>query len=84
MVNKSSDRLYTQLQTDHGKITDKELFSLISLSASLMSIRSFLPKLRELVNEQAFTDQQEEIHFFKYTKPRFYSELIYHVALYIT
>lgn len=47
----------------------------------LQLIRESIASLKELVLGHTFAGEDEEIRFFKYIKPRFTSELIYHARL---
>jgi RteC protein len=49
---------------------------------SIESIQKSLSRLKELVYSYTFGNQDEEIYFFKCTKPSFFSKLIYHVKVY--
>lgn len=49
---------------------------------SIEIIQKTLDKLKQFIISHKFKSQQEEINFFKETKPRFFSKLIYHVTVY--
>ncbi len=49
---------------------------------SIEIIQKTLDKLKQFIVSHKFKSQQEEINFFKETKPRFFSKLIYHVTVY--
>jgi hypothetical protein len=49
---------------------------------AIEAIQKSLSRLKELVYSHTFSDQEEEIYFFKNTKPNFFSKLIYNVKVY--
>jgi RteC protein len=49
---------------------------------SIEVIQQTLDKLKQVIINHKFKSQLEEIQFFKETKPRFFSKLIYHVKVY--
>lgn len=55
--------------------------SIENLSASLTLIRETLQSLREYLCVNPFSSKEQEIAFFKHTKPRFYSWQIYCIEL---
>src|SRR5450631_4023954 len=45
-------------------------------------ITSALNQLKTLIKEQGFTDEQEEIYFYKHYKPKFHALYIYHATVF--
>ncbi len=52
------------------------------MTAALRLIREVLTQLYKLLVDHPVKEKKEEIHFFKFTKPRFYCHYIFEVALY--
>ncbi|TXK36450.1 tetracycline regulation of excision, RteC [Pontibacter qinzhouensis] len=81
-MKQQAEKLYDQLE---GKLRDSELEQTASPArrreTNLQLINETIRALKDLVIHHHFTDEQEEIHFFKHVKPRFTSLLIYHARL---
>lgn len=45
--------------------------------------KAAMEKLREHIRQFTFESVEEEIHFFKEIKPRFYSKLIYYLKVFL-
>ncbi|WPU97833.1 RteC domain-containing protein [Mucilaginibacter sp. cycad4] len=82
MLRKFSDKLLTQLSDDISKIIANETEPFKILSAVLGAVRSALKKLKDYIEEHPFKDKTEEIEFFKYIKPEFYSLRIFYLEKY--
>ncbi|MGF7028569.1 RteC domain-containing protein [Sphingobacterium sp. HSC-15S19] len=66
-----------QLTEINGAMND----SIENLNASLTIIKQTLISLKERNRMQPFIDDDQEIRFFKYTKPRFYAWQVYYLEL---
>ncbi|MGY4383926.1 hypothetical protein ACVWYN_000952 [Pedobacter sp. UYP24] len=77
-----SERLYRELNDELDLVLADEVDGAKRLTATLLIIRNKIKKLKEFVEKQSFNNAQEEIYFFKYIKPRFYSLLIYQLELF--
>lgn len=66
-----------ELETINGSMKE----SVHNLDESLSCITTTIDQLKHLVRRHPFADEQEEIFFFKYTKPRFCSWSVYVVEL---
>lgn len=69
--------LIEELENINGSIKESEE----NLSASLLLIRESLQSLKEYIRINRFSNDEQEITFFKYTKPRFYCWQIYYIEL---
>jgi hypothetical protein len=80
MISSFALSQYDQLDAELKTIIQEEENVIIQ---SDKCIDKILPYISVLKNALAagFTDQAEEIEFFKYIKPRFFSRLIYHVNI---
>jgi len=81
MITQDIEILYSgmteQLESINGTLKD----SLANLTDSLSCISAAIQHLRQYLRAHPFADDRDEIHFFKYTKPRFYCWHIYVVEL---
>ncbi len=81
MITQDIEILYSgmteQLESINGTLKD----SLSNLTDSLSCIAATIQHLRQYLRAHPFADDRDEIHFFKYTKPRFYCWHIYVVEL---
>lgn len=81
MLTKYTEELYSgmreQLETLNGSINE----SVKELTTSLSCIASTMERLKQLIRANPFEGPEDEILFFKYTKPRFYRWHIYVVEL---
>ena len=73
--------LYAGMQTQLEHINGSLKVSVQNLTSSLVCIASTLELLKAFIREHPFENPEAEIHFFKYTKPRFYCWYIYVVEL---
>ena len=80
-VKKFSSNLYEELQNDLVKYTS-DLDNINSLKISISLVRNALHLLRNFVASYNFNDNNEEIEFFRYSKPVFYSQYIYFIDVY--
>lgn len=82
MENHFSDKLYLQLTEDLQAINRDETDLFKHVTAAISKVRSAIKALQDFIEKHPFNSIPEEIYFFKHTKPKFYSWLIYHVDLY--
>lgn len=82
MLEKMSEKLYLQLESEIRQIITKETEPFKILSAVLKCVREALRKLRVYITENPFKDEKEEIDFFKNIKPKFYCLRIYYLEWY--
>ena len=77
-----SEKLYQELKNELEITLADEINGAKRLTATLSIIRNKIKELKEFVEKQSFNSDQEEIYFFKYIKPSFYSLLIYQLELF--
>lgn len=77
MMVKIYENLDQELEIELTKIEMQKTAPRKRLSASLKVIKMGLKELKNNALEKGFSNDEEEIHFFKYVKPFFYSKWIY-------
>lgn len=82
MNQELSTRLLKQLEQDLEQQSFQIKDPLEKLIASLNAIRQALDKLKSFLKDKPFKTDEEQIKFFKYTKPAFYQWQIYYTELY--
>ncbi len=82
MIEQTSAKLLHELELGLERLKAQEQDPLDKLSQSLKQVRDALIKLRKLVELHPFKQKENEIHFFKYTKPAFYCHQIYCTEMY--
>lgn len=82
MENRFTDKLYLKLMEDLQAISNTETDLFKNVTAAVSKVRSAIKTLQGFIETKPFIRIEDEIHFFKHTKPQFYSWLIYHVDLY--
>jgi len=82
MNQELSTRLLKQLEQDLEQQSFQIKDPLEKLIASLNAIRQALDKLKSFLKDKPFKTDEEQIKFFKYTKPAFYQWQIYYAELY--
>jgi len=60
--------------------TEKDILARSAKSVAL--ITGVLSHLRNLIKQHGFQDTEEEIHFYKYVKPKFHALYIYHATVF--
>jgi len=81
MLAKDTEKPYSGMLEQLGYINGSIRESVQNLNESLACIHSTVSELREYIRRHPFEDEQDEIDFFKYTKPQFCSWNIYVVEL---
>ncbi len=76
------ESLYQKMVQDLSEINGGDIAKVENLSSSLARIRTDLLKLRNYLLETASLTNEEEIKFFKETKPRFFQWQIYYLEVY--
>jgi hypothetical protein len=77
-ISKLNKNLNNQLQT-----IDLEESDLIKKAQkSILCLKNALTQLKAFCVQHTFSDEHEEIHFFKKTKPELFSKLIYYVKIF--
>lgn len=69
--------LYGRMTEELGIIRREEGETVKMAAASVEAVKRHVAPLREFILDIGFADEQEEVRFFKETKPRFYRHLIY-------
>lgn len=77
-IEKAYAEMLGRLESVNGSIRE----SVGQLDESLSCVAATVHELKRQVKENPFRAEQDEIRFFKYTKPRFYCWYIYLVHLY--
>ena len=82
MENEFTEKLYLQLMEDLQAINKNEIDLCKQVTAAVSKVRYAINTLQDFTEQHPFNSIPEEIYFFKHTKPKFYSWLVYHVDLY--
>ncbi len=82
MIHELSSQLLKRLEQDLEQTSFQVKEPLQKLITALKAIRQALNKLRGFLKEHPFKAKDEQISFFKYTKPAFYQWQIYYTELY--
>src|SRR5690606_21537009 len=75
------ESLYEGMLNELRSVNNSSISSIIDFSSSLSIILKTLDDVQQLVKTNPFKDDQAEIYFFKYIKPKFQSWHIYIVEL---
>jgi hypothetical protein len=81
MLKKRTANLYEKMKAALEKLKEEGLPKTEMLKRSVLAVQQHLDELKELVDRYSFTDEDEEIWFFKSEKPRFYRWLIFYSEL---
>jgi hypothetical protein len=76
------ERLYEGLKLTLEKYAIEADNELVAAEQGVELCERILEVLRLKVRDEGFGKDEEEIHFFKYFKPAFYSQLLFHKELY--
>lgn len=77
-LSKLHDAITEQLE----QIDQEEESALYKAEKSIHVTKAAMEKIREHISQFTFETAEEEIHFFKEIKPRFYSKLIYYLKVF--
>jgi len=76
-----AETLFNELVANLNEIaTEREI--IIRSGRSVVLITEVLSNLRILIKQQGFQDTEEEIHFYKFIKPKFHALYVYHASLF--
>jgi RteC protein len=75
------DKLYRDLGEELNRIEDEERELISIAEKSIGVLKHSVEQLRNFVGENPFQTEEEEIYFFKFIKPRFFSKLVYYTKL---
>lgn len=81
-MQKIIDEISLHLNDELKRIEDEEKDQTVKTEQSIYCISQCLNQLKEYICNNPFQTKEEEIHFFKYTKPSIYSKLIYFVEIF--
>jgi len=74
---------FRKLRVKLTEILNKPELTLVEkFNQSINLVNDFLDEVRTTVTTVAFKDKFEEIYFFKFEKPEYYAQKIFHVALF--
>lgn len=82
MAKNTPESIVEKLKDNLQKIDRNESRDLLYIERAIGICSSALLELREFVNQYNFKDKEEEIHFFKVTKPSVLSEYLFHSKLF--
>lgn len=82
MIDNFTERLYQAMEQQLSEVTLNHGSLTAQYRASILICKKAMSKLKSYVSSYDFSDQNEEIHFFKEIKPRFYSRYIYFINVY--
>ena len=80
--NSAGLKLYNELISSLGKVTILDTGILIRTEQSISICDEFMGKLKKECLAKGFETTEQEIDFFKNIKPKFLSELIFHITIY--
>lgn len=76
------DNLYAALEKELEVIVQQETDWVAQSERCIIHLLQVITQLKQLVLAHPFSDNNEEIHFFKEVKPQFFSELIYYNGIF--
>ena len=82
MEKTTPKKIVEKLKDNLLKVDKNESRDLLYIERAIGICSSALLELREWVNQFNFTDKNDEIHFFKITKPYVLSEYLFHSKLF--
>ncbi len=82
MIKQFSTKLKLQLEQEMEQMAQEIREPFIKMKAALNSVNENLKKLKVFIDEHPFSNEQDEIYFFKNIKPEFYKWLIFHAELF--
>jgi len=82
MAKNTPEKIVEKLKDNLQKVDRNESLDLLFIERAIGICSSALLELREFVNQYNFKDKEEEIHFFKVTKPYVLGEYLFHSKLF--
>lgn len=82
MENNLPSKWLQELEAELALMEDVEVLPAERLRHTMPLISRIIANVKKLVLEEGFSNNEEEIHFFKNIKPRFYAYQIYELLLY--
>jgi hypothetical protein len=82
MLKVYAKQQYVLMEDELEQIAINNPEPLNRMTSALRVIRKSLENLFGYITKDPFKDKKEEVHFFKFIKPRFYAHYIFEVALY--
>lgn len=76
------EKLYAETNVRLEQVEIQQNTILITTESCILICKEAIQELRKLFSQFSFNSTQEEIHFFKEIKPRFYSKLIYYLKVF--
>ena len=77
-MKESNEKLIQILEHDLNVLESQTEGALQKVESCIIVLKENLKKIKENIILNGFTSPQEEIHFFKNTKPKIFSKLIYY------
>ncbi len=77
-----TERFYTALENQLAEIASGDLPLLEQHRAAIIVCKKAMAKLKNYMSSYAFNSVEEEVCFFKHTKPKFYSKYIYRINVF--
>lgn len=81
MWEKEIDSLYSEMLDQLQEINGSVQSSIVNLGASLSIMKDAMRSLKTHIQVQSFLNEEQEITFFKYVKPRFAAWQAYYIEL---
>lgn len=81
-MDKKTATLYESMMDDLEQLAATSENILQRAEQSYRCVEKYLVQLKEYIISYTFSDKQEEIQFFKHTKPMFLKELLYHMEIF--
>ncbi len=81
ITHQSYDQLYAELEEELEQVAQEALTPQTVAYQSLMVVRQYLVQLKTDVVNSGFSSTEEEIHFFKKVKPKFYCLFLYYAKV---
>jgi hypothetical protein len=81
-LDEAVDQLFVSFTQELTSLEDTDRDMLAKAEAAIKVCHHYLEQLKVIVQQYGFTDQAEEIRFFKQTKPLFLTWCIYYTAIF--
>jgi hypothetical protein len=82
MIDTFIERLYNAMEHQLSEVSLNQQTKVEQFRESILLCKKAMSKLKRFISGYAFSDQEEEIRFFREQKPRFYSKYIYYINVY--